>query len=628
MTLVLNDPSLWPVINASRIYSYFAVASSIWVMYDWALTFGQEIELIWRQRWSLMTALYLSVRYLGILYAAIEILDNVTTISLTDSLVQYNDRHSCLIVFIAQYWVSIVVNAILGVFLTVTIAVGVLNIITTTDTSAEEAILSGTYECFVDIAGNIQLLAPMTWILGTIWEVLALCLAIWIAVKHFRELRRHSAGGIIGDCFTVLIQSHVVYFASFVVVSCFTISSELSPTLSGDPQSLGTQIYLGLREVFQVVQMFVLGPRLILSVREYHAKLMADSDAAIGMTSFAFQERDSDAITDEEIIDEFSPIASSSPNSHYPTEAHVAHTHALHSLPTKEQSCELFFNIFKTSVLTAHSGSIERQRKAPSTNATESFSTSFRSWAPPNVIQIGDSSHRLIVPPDDCAVMKLGGIWMTVVVNAILGVIIIARLNAMYQRSRKVLIPLVVMFLADYIAVGVVVILATRHSSGEVLVLSGTYECAIDYESDNALLFSISWILTTVWEVLALCLAVQVAVKHFCELRRHSSGWIIKDCFTVLMKTHVAYFASFVVVSGCEIGSQLSPTLSDQYSPDLVFLGFLQIFQIVQMFVLGPRLILSIREYYAKLVSDSDTATGMNSIVFQERVRVATSSSV
>jgi hypothetical protein len=37
--------------------------------------------------------------------------------------------------------------------------------------------------------------------------------------------------------------------------------------------------------------MFVLGPRLILGVREYHAELVANYDGGIGMTSVAFQER-------------------------------------------------------------------------------------------------------------------------------------------------------------------------------------------------------------------------------------------------------------------------------------------------------------------------------------------------
>jgi hypothetical protein len=46
------------------------------------------------------------------------------------------------------------------------------------------------------------------------------------------------------------------------------------------------------------------------------------------------------------------------------------------------------------------------------------------------------------------------------------------------------------------------------------------------------------------------------------------------------------------------------------------------------MFVLGPRLILGVREYYAKLVANSDAATGMTSIAFQERVEISTGSGV
>jgi hypothetical protein len=49
-----------------------------------------------------------------------------------------------------------------------------------------------------------------------------------------------------------------------------------------------------------------------------------------------------------------------------------------------------------------------------------------------------------------------------------------------------------------------------------------------------------------------------------------------------------------------------------------MFLGFFSIALVVQMFVLGPRLILGVREYHAKLVANSDEATGMASIVFQD----------
>ncbi|KAG1883266.1 hypothetical protein F4604DRAFT_1677616 [Suillus subluteus] len=233
MTVVSNDPSWWPVINASVISSYFTVATSVGLVYDWALTFGQEVELIW-------------VRYVGIGYAVMYILVSVPTISMTDT--------GCLIISDGFDGMSDVVNVILG----------------------EEYVLSGTYQCMFDSGGDSAFLGSMTWILDTVWEVVALCLAVWIAVKHFRELRQHSTRGFIGDCFTVLMKTHLGMF---------------SPTLSANSYSLGAQIYEGFAQIFEIMGMFVLGPRLILGVREYHAELVANSDTATAMTSIAFQER-------------------------------------------------------------------------------------------------------------------------------------------------------------------------------------------------------------------------------------------------------------------------------------------------------------------------------------------------
>ncbi|KAG1832340.1 hypothetical protein DFJ58DRAFT_750373 [Suillus subalutaceus] len=328
MTIVSNDPTWWPAINSNRVLSYFIVAASVGLMYDWALTLGQEVELVWRQRWSLMTGIYLGVRYLGLLYAVLTMLRSVTTIALIDTelvcffnnflvhsgLSRYTTTVVSWIMSVIRNWTIVVVFVMLWViiitrlyamyqrsrkvliFLIVTfladnIFIGVVSVLQTMNTSGEELILSGTYQCSISFAEDTILLSSITWILSTVWEVIILCLAIWIAVKHFRELRRHSAGGIIGDCFAVLIQTHMLYFASFVAVSCFTLVIDFFPTIPTEPYSLAIQICYGFLQILEVVQMFVLGPRLILSVREYHAKLVADSDAATGMTSIAFQER-------------------------------------------------------------------------------------------------------------------------------------------------------------------------------------------------------------------------------------------------------------------------------------------------------------------------------------------------
>ncbi|KAG1720656.1 uncharacterized protein EDB91DRAFT_325091 [Suillus paluster] len=281
MPPVSNDPSWWPFINASRISSYFVVAAFAGVMYDWALTFGKEVELIWRQRWSLVTFLYVSVCL--ILYFTQNWTNSTITVIL--DVIMIIRLH-------AMYQRSRKVLILLGVvFLIVNIAnIAMSAIITNHTISGEELIFSGTYQCNINSESDAARLASMTWILGTVWEVLALCLAVWIAVKHFRELRRQSAGGILGDCFTVLMKSHVGYFASFVAVSCFELGFEL-PTMPADTYSLEVQIYAGFLQIFMAVQLLVLGPRLILDVREYHAKLVDDSDAATAMTSIAFQER-------------------------------------------------------------------------------------------------------------------------------------------------------------------------------------------------------------------------------------------------------------------------------------------------------------------------------------------------
>ncbi|KAG2034966.1 hypothetical protein BDR03DRAFT_552912 [Suillus americanus] len=309
MTIVYNDPTWWPTINANRLSSYFAVASFVIVMYDLALTFGQEVELVWRQHWSPMTVLYLGVRYLGILHAALDILSIVPTILLTDTVSWIMSavlRTWAIILVLAMLWVIMITRLhamyqqsrnILVFLIVIFLAVNIFNTVATTiimmhiSGDSEELILSGTYQCSIDYTKDILLLISTGWILAAAWEVLTLCIAIWIAVKHFRELRQHSAGGIIEDCFTVLMKTHILYFASSVTVSCLQLITNFSPTLSTDQSSLETHTFYGLLQILEVVQMFVLGPRLILSVREYYAKLVADTDAATGMTSIVFQER-------------------------------------------------------------------------------------------------------------------------------------------------------------------------------------------------------------------------------------------------------------------------------------------------------------------------------------------------
>jgi hypothetical protein len=138
----------------------------------------------------------------------------------------------------------------------------------------------------------------------------------------------------------------------------------------------------------------------------------------------------------------------------------------------------------------------------------------------------------------------------------------IARLHAMYQKSRIMLIFLVIIFLAVNIACGVITIIEVGYTVGgklylstsrtqligqitEEMILSGMHMCSYGFEDDFQLFASMAWMLYTVWEVLALCLSVWIAVRHFHDLRRlgPSTGSTIGDCFNVLIKSHMLYFA-------------------------------------------------------------------------------------
>jgi hypothetical protein len=234
MTLVSNDPSQLIVWN--QFYSYVAVASSTAVIYDWALTFGQEVELIWRQRWTLITILYLTVRYAGMPYVVMFMLGSLPSVPLTDV--------GCDTMFVALNCMNVVVAAMLGVIMITRLyamyqasrkmlifLIGTLFVLTIaggaiTATGVNrnlKEVVSGIYKCTYGYDRDARLLMSITWILRIVWEVLVMCLVVWVVVKHFRQLRRSSQTGIIGNCFTVLMKTHVVYFASFVAGSCITL---------------------------------------------------------------------------------------------------------------------------------------------------------------------------------------------------------------------------------------------------------------------------------------------------------------------------------------------------------------------------------------------------------------------
>ncbi|KAG8927273.1 hypothetical protein FRC02_008327 [Tulasnella sp. 418] len=69
MDIVTDADLYYQVVGRTGTTRYFTLASVVWLAYDWTLTLGDEIELIWSRDWTLAgKPMYLFVRYGGMLF--------------------------------------------------------------------------------------------------------------------------------------------------------------------------------------------------------------------------------------------------------------------------------------------------------------------------------------------------------------------------------------------------------------------------------------------------------------------------------------------------------------------------------------------------------------------------------
>ncbi|KAG2361989.1 hypothetical protein BDR07DRAFT_1407940, partial [Suillus spraguei] len=196
----------------------------------------------------------------------------------------------------------------------------------------------------------------------------------------------------------------------------------------------------------------------------------------------------------------------------------------------------------------------------------------------------------------------------------------ILRLYAMYQRSRKMLIFLIMTFIFVTIFSAVIAVAGTDLLSPKI-ILYGT-QCVYEIDASEQLRMFEAYTVATAYEALTTCLAVWIVVKHLRELQpRSTGGSVISDCFTVLLKTHLLYFLFFATSSSLNIGL-MSPRFSASSSAGAQsYRGILELATLFQMFVIGPRLILSIREYHADHIPDfGEGLTSIHPIAFREYI--------
>ncbi|KIK81538.1 hypothetical protein PAXRUDRAFT_752498 [Paxillus rubicundulus Ve08.2h10] len=270
--------------------------------------FGREVKYIWRKPWSLMSCLYVVVRYLGIVLAITNALWGSTidtpelvrcAFSLWFSCLRAN--HRCIDTFKFMNWGGYVYTLalevtmmlrtlamynqsrkllwfILVLFIPVVVVEFILSVFyfgAGNGMHVTDIALPGTEFC----ASNFSL-SPFLYISlslpGIVFDGI---LAIFAIARVIPLMQRPLGGCRTNVCMQVLARDNVFYFLGNLAYRSFN----LIPLTKLPP------VYQNIGQVFCSVEPFVVPPYLVISFRESFADLAAGSEAGSQLDTMEFQ---------------------------------------------------------------------------------------------------------------------------------------------------------------------------------------------------------------------------------------------------------------------------------------------------------------------------------------------------
>ncbi|KAJ8594584.1 hypothetical protein M405DRAFT_808785 [Rhizopogon salebrosus TDB-379] len=178
------------------------------------------------------------------------------------------------------------------------------------------------------------------------------------------------------------------------------------------------------------------------------------------------------------------------------------------------------------------------------------------------------------------------------------------RVFAMYRRSRKIGLFLILCFVAASASRGVIDGLALSPAGGSIpeeYILSGTGVCTL-----SPVVPFLNSIPSLCIELLFFLLAARVFYKHVLEMQRALPDWRFDDCLSILFRDHLLHFFCYLIPNVMQmvvISMNSNSEASWWYSCITIFFG------VIQQCVLVPRLVISIREYNSQLSHGLDGAT-------------------
>lgn len=295
---------IWDI--TSEGYTYAAIGTL--VVYDWLLLLEQEVDLVWKRRWTLVKFMYLALRILGIFYGITNVF-------------YYAPRHVPNWTCVAFLWI-VPVSEALGFFTLqivmilrlyamsgrsrkllsallfgfvivqgIVFANTIRNAIVIGDTEVDQAPEGFPGVCSAQYGVFILPLLDGQYISLLIFEVLMLAISLFFFAVHLRQSRGQRGAWSTRNIVVLLVRDNVFYF----VITAATYASESFSSLELGWTPIHRIGYDVLNAVLSGIVICILGPHLILSVLRHHAKRVEGSYTStddISAGSFAAARRE------------------------------------------------------------------------------------------------------------------------------------------------------------------------------------------------------------------------------------------------------------------------------------------------------------------------------------------------
>ncbi|OJA16362.1 hypothetical protein AZE42_07975 [Rhizopogon vesiculosus] len=252
--------------DVNRLYwnNYISVPVLTLISYEYLLLFEKEVKYVWKRKWSLMSCLYLVVRYLGLFlallsgccYALVVLLEwgysvyfyFAEVILIWRIYALYNRSKRLLYVLLGFFLPIVALSIGTDVYLySRRSAFSVIEIVTPNATYCQASFIVGP---MVMIYTSIPIIC---------FDIFLVVLVAIILVKHLKERRKIKMRP---NTYVILIaRYHIMYFI-------LNLTNQIVLTIMWADISIPV---MSFSELFMGAAPFILAPRLIISIWDTHA---------------------------------------------------------------------------------------------------------------------------------------------------------------------------------------------------------------------------------------------------------------------------------------------------------------------------------------------------------------------